>query len=162
MHLRFEQPCTGLKRSKRPAERHTASKVSKLNRGEGRGLNGASQKTGACFLLKKQNKTKTCGRSSADVTNSVFCFQENEHIESKNESRNIIRPSKNYSSFWRIRRCAKNRCGNVKVCSQSKKQNITGESGRIKKKKKRFLLGSNFSPDFRTQSFRHTLKVARR
>lgn len=33
-----------------------------------------------------------------------------------------------------------------KYAAKVKKQNITGESGRIKKKKT--LLGSNFSPDF--------------
>lgn len=141
MHLQFEQPCLGMKRSKGPAERHMVSKASKLNRGEGRGLNGTSHKTGTCFLLKKkktkqQTKTKyrclpKCRRSSADVTNPVFCFQGNQHIESKN----IIRSSKNYFSFWRIRRRARNRCGNVEVCRQSKKQNITGESVQISEHK---------------------------
>lgn len=60
-----------------------------------------------------------------------FVFREINILSRKTSSD----PPKNCFSFWRIRRCAKNRCGNVEVCSQSKKQNITGESGRIKKKK---------------------------
>lgn len=67
------------------------------------GLNGVSHETGACFLLKQTNKQKTmyrclatCCRSSADVTNPVFCFQGNQHTESKKTSSD---PPKTISAF---------------------------------------------------------------